>query len=486
MKKSKTYSKHMTMIMVTLALITTMVLSSLLCAFAEETSVSITDLTIGTSVSGEVTTEETSDRYKFSLTAAGKLDVTFTPTLSMPTYTLYDSKGIALDTQTFVGAGAHTYTYYLAEGEYTIAITPCVPSMAAYCGKYAIATKFSSVSTTTGISTSNFSDIAYITAMDFEENYTGFLSTADHIQYFKLTLPGSGRADISVNMTPAKSTLELLNSSGRTLMKESDMTTGEHGFSYDLAEGTYYLKFSSYMDNTTSTVTATGQYLGQFAISTIFSASNETYADSNNTIYSASSMPPMPFGTKIYGQIAINDPVDILPVEMKSSARMKITLTTTMSKAKMTIYNEDEEEVFSEKSVDAGTHSYTVTLPKGICYFKIEPYATGNDLFKYTGNFRLKVNYSPLPVKSMSVTNTKSNTVVVKASKSGTVSGFQIKYKKSGEDAKIVNVPKSYLRLALGEFDKNKTYAFYVRTYYTTNGDTVYSTWTKKTLKITK
>ena len=232
--------------------------------------------------------------------------------------------------------------------------------------------------------------------------YSGSTTVQFEDQYFKFTLPKSGR--IKLNYKAYYTSGRVYSTPGITLYDEdgeelkhsygNDVDSVLNFFSYnknfDLTKGTYYF------------VVSTSLYTGcSFDFSINFQSSNESFSETNgginNTLLTASKIS---LGKNYKSHIALNDTKDFYKFTLNSNCKLKINLKTHFNRPRYYIYDSNGYEIYgkvdnfwNESSQIFNTTIY-LNLNKGTYYLGI--FAVGDYRLESedTGNYELTLNMS--------------------------------------------------------------------------------------------
>ena len=177
----------------------------------------------------------------------------------------------------------------------------------------------------------------------------------------------------------------------------------------------------------------------------------------------------IPYSQKIIGQLAVNDTIDYYKLEMPFDGTVKFSLLANMREVKMTIRN-SQDEVLDFAYFKENGLNYSCALKKGtyyLCFTQV--YGTGTYWFTASSEIKTPVNVA---VNASSATSVK-----VTATKSGEISGYEIRYKKgSGSWKNIVKTGNKNLNTNITDLAPG-TYNVQVRTYCVVSGKTYHSQW---------
>ena len=224
--------------------------------------------------------------------------------------------------------------------------------------------------------------------IEFNKQYTGELKAGSLETEYKIVLPSSGKLTVK-GQTKVDVILSLDDSEKRPLLivepiaeKEIKASGRDYSVSWDLAKGTYYLRYSR-TASSKSSLSA-----GSFNLTASFESANETYTYDNNYVSDLSKRDAVPFNKKISGQLALNDKTDMFKVELPSSGRLRVSGQTYIDKqATLALLDPKGNQLYSTQIFKSDRdYSASWDLTKGTYYLKYHSGAnTGN--FSFTAKF---------------------------------------------------------------------------------------------------
>ncbi|MGN1443603.1 MAG: hypothetical protein ACI4XE_07125, partial [Acutalibacteraceae bacterium] len=300
----------------------------------------------GTEYSENITQYE-EDFYSFTMTTSGKIDFTFTSFMQYYCAVIYDENGYQVwytDHNEWIsttGMRRETYTVYLENGTYYLKINGYKYGTSyASTGNY----KFNLIFTSSGANIAEPNNsIAQAKAVSFNKIIKGVIAENDREDYYKITLPSSGRIGLTITSYMQYYCAIIYDADGYQVWytdhNEWVSTTGKRTDKYniDLEKGTYYLKINGYKYGTS--YASVGFY--NFSIS--FTASNANIAEPNNSIAQAKSIQ---YNQKIVGQIAENDREDYYKIAMTKSGKLTINFVSYMQYYCIIIYDTDGKQIW--------------------------------------------------------------------------------------------------------------------------------------------
>lgn len=295
------------------------------------------------------------------------------------------------------------------------------------------------------------------TTMSFDKTYSGTTANGGTNRYY-FTLPTAGRVTINLTSTQWLG-WELLDSDYKTIANAGK--TGTSKLVYDLIPGKY--EFDLMQDY--------NHNVADYTVSVHFVSANETYTYENNMYSDVASQAAIPFNKKITGQLAVNDNIDYYKLVVPATGKVNISAITDENEVLLKLNNSIDEEL-QGFYIRAGGSKNSYTLQKGtyyLCFSKVY----NND----TAVYNFTVSYEMDGPTSVTAKASSYNALKVTAKKSGTITGYNIRYRKGSGSWKTVtvkgnkNLSKTIKGLTPG------SYKVQVRTYSTASGKNYYSAW---------
>ena len=207
-----------------------------------------------------------------------------------------------------------------------------------------------------------------------DTEYSASFSSKDDVDYFKFTLPKSGRVAFTGTFDNSHY-YAVYDSSEKVLYSNSiSSDSGERRLTCDLTAGTYYLRLKS--------VYYTGNYSFHFA----YTPANETYEESGNgTNNTFSTSNPIALGTTYTGQLARNDMMDYYKFTISAVGTMILNTSSDYS-ASYYIYDVNEKQLYNSSTYDK-EHKFSYVLTPGTYYLEVKTTnRTGVYSFSYQFN----------------------------------------------------------------------------------------------------
>lgn len=383
-----------------------------------------TSISIGNTYNGSITSGNTVDFYKFTISSAGRVSLTATAGMRWINYYIYDSAGNSLwsknpswnsvteliNTSEFIDLTKGTYYFAVKKDSYT--------------GNYSFRLDFSSAHesfTETGVGNNNTINTA--SSIRLNTSYNGQIAANDDKDFYKFDLPSSGRIVISSTARMKWINYYIYDSSGKQLWERNPswnsttetITTSEI---VDLTKGTYYFVASR-----------DGAITGNYSFKLNYINANESFTEvgegTDNGISSANSIS---LNTNYNGQIAINDEKDFYKFTLNSATRITFTATVNIKWIYYYIYDSSGNEVWRKNSywnevtgkIDT---SESMDLSAGTYYlaFNREGSNTGSYMFKIATHTH---SYKNVITKA----TTSSNGKIVKTCSCGATNGITTIY----------------------------------------------------------
>ncbi len=350
-----------------------------------------TDITLGTTYSGSITSSQQNNFYKFVLPTSGRIDLTLIMEMDL-SYSLYDASGTELQTtrcrydsnkeQTTENASFDltSGTYYFAVQYWSV-----TNGIGNYSFKIAFTSAGESFKENEGGSNNS---LAKADLVDLNTTYAGQIAINDHEDFYKFTLSTSGRIDLTLTMEMDLS-YSLYDASGtemETVRCRYDSNTGQttEKVTFDFTSGTYYFAIQYW-----SVTTGTGNYSFKLAFTSAGESFKESEGGSNNSLAMADTIS---LNTTYNGQIAYNDHEDFYKFTLTVSDRITLTLTMEMDLS-YSLYDASGTELQTvrcryDSNKGQSTANATFDLTSGTYYFAIQYWSVTSG----TGNYSFKLS----------------------------------------------------------------------------------------------
>ena len=357
-------------------------------------------ITMGNTYVGQLAYNDEFDWYRFTLPSSGRIKLDFSAKISGSlSLRIYNDTTDELWSSSYYGDSAtgqmnKNLALDLTKGTYYICIKRTSVSNG-YTGNYTLKTAFTSAKesfTETGYGTNN----TYQTANTISLNkaYVGQLAHNDKYDWYRFTLPSSGR--ISLNLTSKIDAMyvRLYNGSAEQIdynYYSSNSGTGQmtENDSWNLVKGTYYLCMEKY--------STSDEYSGNYNFKLAFTSAKESFSetvDKNNNTYQTANT--ISLGNSYTGHLAYNDEYDWYRVTLPSSGRVILNFTSQVDSVNVRLYSSDAEQLWYKylyRSSGTGQIANTITLDltKGTYYLCVERYSNS---LKYTGAYTFKTTFT--------------------------------------------------------------------------------------------
>lgn len=313
--------------------------SNLLQALAAGDSMSsATGISIGINYSGSITESNNKDFYRFEINSSGRVKLSAMAGIRGINYRIYDSAGNRvysinpgwnsttqiISTNDYADLTKGTY-YFVVEMDYW-----------GYTGNYSFKLDFTSANesfTEIGSGTDN----TLFTANNILVNtkYNGQLANNDEKDFYRVTLPSSGRVVLTATAELKGIYYRVYDSEGNSLYSINPgwnsttqlISTNDY---IDLTKGTYYfIVEKDYWG-----------YTGNYSFKLDFISANESFTETgrgtNNLLSSANSVT---LNKQYYGQLAENDEKDFYKLTLNSTTQVSLTVSAGMKYIYYSIYD---------------------------------------------------------------------------------------------------------------------------------------------------
>ena len=273
----------------------------------------------------------------------------------------------------------------------------------------------------------------------------GNISVDGDEDYYKVTLPSSGRLSIKFNSFMQYYSVVIYDANGDEVWFADDnewvsttqMRSDTH--TTDLESGAYYLKVNGYHYRNDSWYSSTGNY--NFTLS--FAASGANVAEPNNSIAEAQAIS---FDSAVKGQIAVNDREDYYAVTLPSSGRITLKFNSFMQYYSVVLYDTDGNELWYNddnewvSTTQKRSDTHTIDLESGTYYLKVNGYHYRDDSwYSSTGNYNFTLSFA---ASGANIAEPNNSIAEAKAIKSGSTIKGQIAIN-DRDDYYAVTLPSS-------------------------------------------
>ena len=348
-------------------------------AYAENDSIANADyVNLGTQYNYELSSENTADYFKFTITSSSKVNLTFTAEIHQMNVNIYDENnnhifgGFSSDDglgQIKINSDIHLIkgTYYLKASTYNN-----------YYGNYSFKITAASANESfeeevNGHSNNTVSDAETV---GIGNEYKGQLAKNDSEDYYKFAITSSSKVNLTFTAEMQQMNVIIYDEDNKQIFGgyRSDGGLGQIKINSDinLIKGTYYLKASTY-----------NSYHGNYSFKITATSANETFEEevnghSNNTFSTADSIT---LGNEFTGQLAENDGADYYVFSKSNEEPLNLSVKTKFQRMYLYIYdsnfnkvhgglyNNDSGEVTVDEDVDlpSGTYYLVFSTSDGRC-----------------------------------------------------------------------------------------------------------------------
>lgn len=390
------------------------------------------------------------NKYYFTCTKAGRVTINLDVTDGRACWALYDSdlellRSAANYSTSSCAVGSNRYVIDLEPGRYELDIWESWPPLA-----YTVNVQFTSANETYSYENDMYIDVADKAAIPFKKKITGQFAVNDEVDYYKLVVPADGKVTYAVsNKTDSRIIMDICDSQGTAIAGNNFwVEEGSHNYFNTLKKGIYYLRFDSLdkSDSDTGTYYFTIGYEMDMPTSVSAKASGYT--------------------------------------SLKVTAKGSGSITGYRIRYKRGSGSYKTVIVKGNKNL-----SKTLKVVPGTYRVQVQSYCTLNRKNYYSPWSGTKtVNCEVKKPIKLSVKNSSSKALKITAKRGGTVTGYQIRYKKGSGSYKTVTIKgNKSLNMTIKKLKKGSTYKVQVRAYYKYSGKNYYSAWsTTKSVKIRK
>ena len=174
------------------------------------------NISLNTSYTGNITSSDNLDYYKFTLSTSGKVTIPVTQYIYKYSFYLYDADKNTMLSSTYntkesqsAATDSRTFEADLLSGTYYLFFEGCSKET----GKYTFSVKFTSANESFKESkTSNNDSKDLANAIEFATEYKGQMATNETYDYYKINLTESGELNISITQYLQRYTYRLYDS----------------------------------------------------------------------------------------------------------------------------------------------------------------------------------------------------------------------------------------------------------------------------------
>ena len=343
---------------------------------------SATGISIGTTYNGSITSTNTEDFYRFTISSSGKIKLTSTSLIPDVYYRIYDSTGERLWSGLYSanssGQSSVNEEFDLTKGTYYLGVEKYYGT-----GSYSFKITFTSAGESfTETGNGNNNTIAEANSISIGTAYKGQIAKNDKYDFYKFIINSSGKITLtSIEMIPDVYYC-IYDSMGERLWSGwySANNSGQSSINeiLDLTKGTYYLGVEKNY--------GTGNYSFKIMFTSAGESFTETDNGSNNAIAAANSIS---VGTTYKGQIAKNDDKDFYKFTINSSGKYTLSSNAAITWLDYRIYDSMGDRIwnngYAANSAGNITVNETLELSNGVYYLGVERNSG------YTGNYSFRI-----------------------------------------------------------------------------------------------
>ncbi len=438
------------------------------------------DISFDNTIKGQLAKNDGEDYYKVTLSSSGRITIKINSYIEYYCMVLYDWNGKKIwYTQDnrwaeTTGSISNTHSIDLEKGTYYLAVRGAMYHDwdSVYTGNYNFNIKFTASGA--NIAEPNNS-IAEAKAVSFDKTVKGQIAKNDGEDYYKITLPSSGRITIKFNSYVEYYSMILYDCDGKKMWYTQDNrwaeTTGSisNTHSIDLEKGTYYLAVRGAMYHDWDSV-----YTGNYNFNIKFTASGANIAEPNNSIAEAKTIS---FTSNVKGQIAINDGDDYYRVSVPSSGKIVIRFNSFLEYYSLILYDTDGKEVWYTdcnewiSTTKKRSDTFTVDLSKGTYYLLVKGSYWRDGKSEKTGNYNFTVSQKITVASVPSISAKQSETAVALSwGAASNVNGYRI-YRYDVKAKKYVQIGETTARkFVVKKLKAGTKYTFAVKAFKKVNG----------------
>ena len=333
-------------------------------------------ISLNKTYTGQIARNDECDWYCFTLPSSGRTTFDIASKIGKLCVGLYDNNGEHLMSKTLyredsTGQLEKLAPLDLTKGTYYL----CAERYSTYfedTGKYTLKVAFTSAGesfTETGFGINNTTNTA--SAISLNKTYTGQLAYNDEYDWYRFTLPSSGRISIDLTSKISILSIQVYSSDADKLWnwrcyRDDDLEQLRLKQDLDLTKGTYYIR----VERNSQSLNDTGVYSFKVAFTSAGESFSETGYGTNNTTSRASSISL----NKTYtGQIALNDDKDFYKFKLSAKGELNLNIHTKMDAVNVYFYDRNGNQLFAKtayKNSTTGTNraKFTVAVPAGTSY----------------------------------------------------------------------------------------------------------------------
>lgn len=245
------------------------------------------------------------------------------------------------------------------------------------------------------VTTAGGNSLETATAVTFGTPYSGVMTSGDASDFYKLTLPTSGKLAFNITAYIERTEYTIYDASGNELWRSlGNWWNGTskvlvYNPQIDLTSGTYYFLMTS----------TWGNQSGNYNLKINFTSANETFKEyqggSNNTFDTANTIT---MDHQYIGQLAKNDKHDFYKFTLAGSGTVKWDISTRAARTDFALYDENYAQIWNREgnypSSTTGMMVYTTDffLTSGTYYLQVFSYSDYVDID--LGSYTFSVKYT--------------------------------------------------------------------------------------------
>ena len=295
---------------------------------------SATGISIGINYSGSITESNSKDFYRFEINSSGRVKLSAMAGMRRVYYRIYNSEGNQLwsiDPSWDMSTQLSSINEYidLTKGIYYFVVDEFYYWGGDGCtGNYSFKLNFESAKESF-VETGNGCDNTLFTANNILVNkqYHGQIACNDWKDFYKFTMPSSGRITITAAIGIIYTNGYIYDSTGKLLYEtfstwNSTTELANIEQSIDLLKGTYYFALERYEGYYKEDI-----YTGNYSFKLKFESANESFTETesrhNNTMSTANNIV---LNKLYYGQLAENDEKDFYKFKLGSTTKIYVSV----------------------------------------------------------------------------------------------------------------------------------------------------------------
>ena len=318
----------------------------------------------GYTVTGEITSTDNTDMYKYTTTVTGRLTINVSKgSLQEMWVQWYTEDGTEIMSTDYYSGDYSQYmdlnagTYYIGINQYRN-----------YTGTYNLRGVFTAAGNNDVESNNSISNAQSLT---FGQTIKGFISYQDRVDMFKYTTTTTGRLAINVSKGSLTDMYVKWYTDDGTEIRSMNYYSGDYSQYMDLNAGTYYIGITPYSSS----------YSGTYNLSGEFTAAGSNDVEPNNDRSTAQLLTS---GQTIRGFISYQDRVDMYRYELTQSGILTVNVTRDgLTDMYVRWYDVNGTQFFS-LNYYSGSYNQLKDLDAGTYYIEITPYSSSQ-----TGTYNL-------------------------------------------------------------------------------------------------